>query len=261
MTNFEFCRDSIHSKTTESCLLLFLCTLGNKHKGGKLGPDQSSLNCPSTEQLQLVLGGDVVRPSAGAQSCPTLHLVLYSTNNSLLNWPTKCYPLCRAYLCEFLNWLPQLSVVEVSITFKHFLAQKSSRHDLFDCRSVKKARLRWRTNFDVPLDNLKVVLPSSTKSSSSGERDLFIKRLGLFLEETPHGCRLRWGEEAHFLALPFQGEQSRSFVTLRTKADRWKDWTKTWRKPRTPIRLLRNRYDSDHDVTCIRAINTKNYWK
>ena len=28
MTNFEFCRDSIHSKTTESCLLLFLCTLG-----------------------------------------------------------------------------------------------------------------------------------------------------------------------------------------------------------------------------------------
>ena len=27
MTNFEFCRDSIHSKTTESCLLLFLCTL------------------------------------------------------------------------------------------------------------------------------------------------------------------------------------------------------------------------------------------
>ena len=41
---------------------------------------------------------------------------------------------------------------------------------------------------------------------------------------------------------------------LRTKADRWKDWTKTWRKPRTPIRLLRNGYDSDHDVTCIRAI-------
>ena len=40
----------------------------------------------------------------------------------------------------------------------------------------------------------------------------------------------------------------------RTKADRWKDWTKTWRKPRTPIRLLRNGYDSDHDVTCIRAI-------
>ena len=28
MTNFEFCRDSIHSKTTESCILLFLCTLG-----------------------------------------------------------------------------------------------------------------------------------------------------------------------------------------------------------------------------------------
>ena len=28
MTNFEFCRGSIHSKTTESCLLLFLCTLG-----------------------------------------------------------------------------------------------------------------------------------------------------------------------------------------------------------------------------------------
>ena len=27
MTNFEFCRGSIHSKTTESCLLLFLCTL------------------------------------------------------------------------------------------------------------------------------------------------------------------------------------------------------------------------------------------
>ena len=147
----------------------------------------------------------------GAQSCPTLHLVLYSTNNSLLNWPTKCYPLCRAYLCELLNWLPRLSIVEVSITFKHFLAQKSSRHDLFDCRSVKKARLRWRTNFDVPLDNLKVGLPSSTKSSSTGERDLFIKRLGLSLEETPHGCRLRWGEEAHFLALPFQGEQSRSF--------------------------------------------------
>ena len=41
---------------------------------------------------------------------------------------------------------------------------------------------------------------------------------------------------------------------LRTKANRWKDWTKTWRKPRTPIRLLRNGYDSDHDVTCIRAI-------
>ena len=27
MTNFEFCRDSIHIKTTESCLLLFLFTL------------------------------------------------------------------------------------------------------------------------------------------------------------------------------------------------------------------------------------------
>ena len=32
MTNFEFCRDSIHSKTTESCILLFLCTLDCKHK-------------------------------------------------------------------------------------------------------------------------------------------------------------------------------------------------------------------------------------
>ena len=31
MTNFEFCRDSIHSKTTESCLLLFLCTLDFGH--------------------------------------------------------------------------------------------------------------------------------------------------------------------------------------------------------------------------------------
>ena len=30
MTNFEFCRDSIHSKTTESCILLFLCTLDNR---------------------------------------------------------------------------------------------------------------------------------------------------------------------------------------------------------------------------------------
>ena len=29
---------------------------------------------------------------------------------------------------------------------------------------------------------------------------------------------------------------------------------KTGRKPRTPIRLLRNGYDSDHDVTCIKAI-------
>ena len=29
MTNFEFCRGSIHSKTTESCLLLFLCTLAS----------------------------------------------------------------------------------------------------------------------------------------------------------------------------------------------------------------------------------------
>ena len=28
MTNFEFCRDSIHSKTTDSCILLLLCTLG-----------------------------------------------------------------------------------------------------------------------------------------------------------------------------------------------------------------------------------------
>ena len=81
-------------------------------------------------------------------------------------------------------WTPELTPttvysVEVSITFKHFLAQKSSRHDLFDCRSVKKARLRWRTNFDVPLDNyyLKVGLPSSTKSSSTGERDLFINPL------------------------------------------------------------------------------------
>ena len=33
MTNFEFCRDSIHSKTTESCILLFLCTL-DEVKGG-----------------------------------------------------------------------------------------------------------------------------------------------------------------------------------------------------------------------------------
>ena len=32
MTNFEFCRDSIHSKTTESCILLFLCTLGNSYR-------------------------------------------------------------------------------------------------------------------------------------------------------------------------------------------------------------------------------------
>ena len=31
MTNFEFCRDSIHSKTTESCILLFLCTLATTH--------------------------------------------------------------------------------------------------------------------------------------------------------------------------------------------------------------------------------------
>ena len=31
MTNFEFCRESIHSKTTESCLLLFLCTLADIH--------------------------------------------------------------------------------------------------------------------------------------------------------------------------------------------------------------------------------------
>ena len=48
---------------------------------------------------------------------------------------------------------------------------------------------------------------------------------------------------------------------LRTKADRWKDWTKTWRKPRTPIRLLRNGYDSDHDVTCIRAIHDGRVWQ
>ena len=33
MTNFEFCRGSIHSKTTESCLLLFLCTLGSTEVG------------------------------------------------------------------------------------------------------------------------------------------------------------------------------------------------------------------------------------
>ena len=41
MTNFEFCRDSIHSKTTESCILLFLCTLGtaNKKKGGGGGEE------------------------------------------------------------------------------------------------------------------------------------------------------------------------------------------------------------------------------
>ena len=32
MTNFEFCRGSIHSKTTESCLLLFLCTLDNTYE-------------------------------------------------------------------------------------------------------------------------------------------------------------------------------------------------------------------------------------
>ena len=36
MTNFEFCRDSIHSKTTESCLLLFLCTLGVTEVGPKM---------------------------------------------------------------------------------------------------------------------------------------------------------------------------------------------------------------------------------
>ena len=32
MTNFKFCRDSIHSKTTESCLLLFLCTLAKTER-------------------------------------------------------------------------------------------------------------------------------------------------------------------------------------------------------------------------------------
>ena len=35
MTNFEFCRDSIHSKTTESCILLFLCTLVTCNSTGK----------------------------------------------------------------------------------------------------------------------------------------------------------------------------------------------------------------------------------
>ena len=33
MTNFEFCRDSIHSKTTESCLLLFSCSLDMYKRG------------------------------------------------------------------------------------------------------------------------------------------------------------------------------------------------------------------------------------
>ena len=31
MTNFEFGRDNIHSKTTESCLLLFSCTLASTY--------------------------------------------------------------------------------------------------------------------------------------------------------------------------------------------------------------------------------------
>ena len=64
---------------------------------------------------------------------------------------------------------------QVAMTSSIVVAPKKSCHDLFDCRRAKKkARWRWRTNFDVPLDNLKVGLSSSTKSSSTGERDLFI---------------------------------------------------------------------------------------
>ena len=45
MTNFEFCRGSIHSKTTESCLLLFLCTLDVGYPSG-FHTLQHALDCP-----------------------------------------------------------------------------------------------------------------------------------------------------------------------------------------------------------------------
>ena len=57
MTNFEFCRDSIHSKTTESCILLFLCTLDTCDKIEELSEVQVTL---------FILPGGHVRASAGA---------------------------------------------------------------------------------------------------------------------------------------------------------------------------------------------------
>ena len=116
----------------------------------------------------LSFAGDVVRPSAGGQTCPTLHLVLYSINNWLFE---LTYEMLSTLSCMSV-WTSELALTTVhrrnvdnaytprstyklsNQTFKHFLAQKSSCHDLFDCRSAKNDRWRWRTNFDVPLDNL-----------------------------------------------------------------------------------------------------------
>ena len=156
-----------------------------------------------------------------------------------------------------LNWLPRLSIVEVSIsiTFKHFLAQKSSRHDLFDCRSVKK---KLDCDEEQTLTYLLTIWRLAFLHRRSPHRQASVTS-SLSAWVSPSKRRptdVVFGEEKKRISWLCLSKASRA-GRLRTKADRCKDWTKTWRKPRTPIRLLRNGYDSDHDVTCIRAIHVR----
>ena len=146
------------------------------HKGGKV---QTRVHWTVHQQssCSLSFGGYVVRPSAGAQTCPTLHLVLYSRNNWLLNWPTKGSTLSCISV-----WTPELTLTTVYRRSQSMIHAREDQHinsrtKISNTSSLKsqvamtssivvapkKARWRWRTNFDVRLDNLKVGLSSSTK--------------------------------------------------------------------------------------------------